>query len=37
MKKPQTDRFDSVWDAIADTPEEAANLRVHSELKDKIS
>ena len=24
MKKPQTDRFDSVWDAIADTPEEAA-------------
>ena len=37
MKKPQTVRFDSVWDAIADTPEEAANLRVRSELMDKIS
>ena len=37
MKKPQTDRCDSVWDAIADTPEEAANLRVRSELMDKIS
>ena len=37
MKKPQTDRFESVWDAIADTPEEAANLRVRSELMDKIS
>ncbi len=36
MKQPQTDRFDSVWDAIADTPEEAANLRVRSELMDKI-
>ena len=37
MKKPQTDRFESVWDAIADTPEEAANLRLRSELMDKIS
>ena len=37
MKKPQTDRFESVWDAIADTPEEAANLRVRSDLMDKIS
>ena len=37
MKKLRTDRFDSVWDAIADTPEEAANLRVRSELMDKIS
>ena len=37
MKKPQTDRFESVWDAIADTPEEVANLRVRSELTDKIS
>jgi len=26
-----------VWDAIADTPEEAANLRVRSELMDKIT
>ena len=37
MKKPQTDRFESVWDAIADTPEEAAKLRVRSELMGKIS
>ncbi len=37
MKKPQTDLFESVWDAIADTPEEAANLRVRSELLDKFS
>ena len=37
MNKPQTDRFESVWDAIADTPEETANLRVRSELMDKIS
>lgn len=29
--------FASVWDAIADTPEEAANLRVRSELMDKIT
>lgn len=31
------DRFDSVWDAIADTTEEAANLRLLSELMDKIT
>ena len=37
MKKPPTDRFESVWDAISDTREEAANLRVRSELMDKIS
>ena len=37
MKKPQTNRFESVWDAIAATPEEAANLRVRSEWMDKIS
>ena len=37
MKKPPTDRFESVWDAIADTREEAANLRARSELMDKIS
>lgn len=37
MKKTQTDRFESVRDAIADMPEEAANLRVRSELMDKIS
>ena len=37
MKKTQNDSFESVWDAIAVTPEEAANLRVRSELMDKIS
>lgn len=34
---PPPDRFDSVWDAIADTAEEAANLRLRSELMDKIT
>jgi predicted XRE-type DNA-binding protein len=37
MSKVKTEKFDSVWEAIADTPEEAANLRVRSELMDKIS
>ena len=37
MKKPQTDRFESIWDAIADTLDDAANLRARSELMDKIS
>ena len=36
MKKPKPQIFASVWDAIADTPEEAANLRVRSELMDQI-
>ena len=29
--------YASVWDAIADTPEEAANLRVRAELMEKIA
>jgi predicted XRE-type DNA-binding protein len=29
--------YNSVWDALADTPEEAANLRIRSELMRKIS
>ena len=37
MISPHTDRYASVWDALADTPEEAANLRVRSELMDKIA
>jgi predicted XRE-type DNA-binding protein len=42
MSKPKTEpektkRYASVWDAIADTPEDAANLRVRSELMDKIA
>jgi predicted XRE-type DNA-binding protein len=32
--KPQ--RFTSVWDALADTPEEAANLRARAELMHQI-
>lgn len=37
MSKPKIESYASVWDAIADTPEEAANLRVRSELIDKIT
>ena len=29
--------YDSVWDAISDTPEEAANLRTRSDLVRQIS
>lgn len=29
-------RFDSVWDALADTPEEAANMKLRSELMIEI-
>ena len=37
MSKTKTAGFASVWDAIADTPEEAANLRVRAELMEKIA
>ncbi len=37
MSKPKIESYPSVWDAIADTPEEAVNLRVRSELMDKIT
>ena len=37
MTKPKIDSYTSVWDAITDTPEEAANLRLRSELMDKIT
>ncbi len=37
MTKPKMDSYVSVWDAITDTPEEAANLRLRSELMDKIT
>jgi len=30
------ERYACVWDAIADTPEEAANLRARAELMEKI-
>lgn len=36
MPKTNAQTFESVWDAIADTPEEAANLRLRSEMMDKI-
>jgi predicted XRE-type DNA-binding protein len=38
MKKAtkKVERYTSVWDAIADTPEEAANLRARAELMHKI-
>ena len=36
MKK-SLNRYDSVWDALADTPEQAANLRARAELMQKIA
>jgi predicted XRE-type DNA-binding protein len=35
MKKPES--YASVWDAIADTTEQAANLRARAELMQKIA
>lgn len=37
MTKFKTGSDASVWDAITDAPEEAANLRLRSELMDKIT
>ena len=37
MTKPKIDSYTNVWDAISNTPEEAANLRLRSELMDKIT
>ena len=37
MSKTKTERFASVWDALADTAEEAANLKVRAELMRKIA
>ena len=37
MSEETVQTFDSVWDAIADTPEEAANLSLRSDLMDKIT
>ena len=36
MKKLEYEEFANVWDALADTPVEAANLTLRSELMDKI-
>ena len=35
MNKPES--YASVWDAIADTPEQAANLRARAELMQQIA
>jgi predicted XRE-type DNA-binding protein len=35
MSKPES--YSSVWDAIADTPEQAANLRARAELMRQIA
>jgi predicted XRE-type DNA-binding protein len=37
MSKAKTDTFASVWDAIADTAQERANLRVRSDLMSKLT
>lgn len=38
MKKEiEVKTFDSVWDALADTPEQAANLRARAELMREIA
>ena len=37
MTKQDTEKFDSVWDALADTPGQAANLRARADLMRKIA
>ena len=37
MTEEAVQTFDNVWDAIADTPEEAANLSLRSDLMDQIT
>jgi predicted XRE-type DNA-binding protein len=37
MKKLKGERFDNVWDALADSPEEAANLTMRSELMIQVA
>jgi predicted XRE-type DNA-binding protein len=37
MKTTPNETYSSVWDAITDTPAEAANLRVRAELMNKIA
>jgi predicted XRE-type DNA-binding protein len=36
MRKPRIEQFENIWDALADTPEEAANLTLRSDLMMKI-
>ena len=37
MTKPKTESCTSVWNSITDTPKEAANLRLRSELMEEIT
>ena len=37
MKKKRGDSYASVWDALADTPEQAANLRARADLMRQIA
>ena len=37
MSKAKVKTYASVWDALADTPEEAANLRLRSALMQQIA
>lgn len=37
MSKPKTESYASVWDALADTPEQAANLRARAEIMQQIA
>jgi predicted XRE-type DNA-binding protein len=37
MSKAKAESYDSVWDAIADTPAQAANLRARAELMRQIA
>jgi predicted XRE-type DNA-binding protein len=37
MKKLKPERFDSVWEALANTPAQAANLRARAELMREIA
>ncbi len=36
MKKKSMEKFATVWDALMDTPAQAANLRARAELMQKI-
>ena len=37
MSKVKVETYASVWDALADTPEQAANLRARAELMQQIA
>jgi predicted XRE-type DNA-binding protein len=37
MNEIETEAYSSVWDAIADTPEQAANLRARAELMQQVA